>query len=75
MWNKKSLSYREVSLALVHQTNGPIAVRVRALAKGMAALLLSVVVNVPDARPQTGGHGGHLAVRSTLRDILHHPLS
>jgi acetyl esterase/lipase len=40
---------------------------------GMTALLLSLLVNVPDARPEAGGRGGHLTVQSTIKDILRHP--
>ncbi len=40
---------------------------------GMTALLLSLLVDVPDARPEAGGRGGHLTLQSTIRDILRHP--
>jgi len=40
----------------------------------MTILLLSLLVDVPYARPETGGQVGHLTVQSTVRDILRHPL-
>ena len=39
----------------------------------MAVLLLSLLVNVPDAPLEAGGGGGHLTVQSTVGDILRHP--
>lgn len=38
-----------------------------------AALLLSLLVSVPGAHPQTGGQAGHLTPQSTIGDLLRHP--
>ncbi len=44
------------------------------MAKGITILLLCLLVNIREARPETGGQGGHLTVQSTVRNVLRHPL-
>lgn len=39
----------------------------------MTAFVLALLMNVPDARPDTGGQGRHLTVQSTVGDVLRHP--
>lgn len=53
--------------------------------RAVTALVLSLLTNVPDGRPQAGAssevrntdvsadRGGHLRTDSTIRDILRHP--
>lgn len=36
------------------------------------AFVLALLMNVPDARPETGGQGRHLTVQSTVGEILRH---
>jgi acetyl esterase/lipase len=57
----------------------------RATYTAVTALVLSLLINVPDGRPQAGAsleaggtdvsanRGGHLGIQSTTRDILRHP--
>jgi acetyl esterase/lipase len=57
----------------------------RATYRTVTGLVLSLLINVPDGRPQAGApskarditvsanRGGHLGIQSTIRDILRHP--